>query len=99
MAEHAVVVNVSRYSPAPGRREELVDAMHRMAERAAGAEGCFGAQTCTSDDDPNDLVALSRWRSTDALQQFHLDATSIAEQERLGTLLSSPPTHENLTPI
>ena len=99
MAEHAVVVNVSRYVAVPGKRDELAAAMKRMAERAAGEAACFGAQTCTSNRDQEPLVAVSRWRSLAALQEFHQTAASIAEREHLSALLSAPAEHENLAPL
>lgn len=99
MVEHAVVINVSRYRPASGRRDELVAAMKRMAARAAEEPDCFGAQTCSSDGDQEALVAVSRWRSPDALRTFHETAASVAEHEHLSALLSSPAEHENLTPF
>lgn len=98
MAEHAVVLDVSRYQPASGRREELISGMKRIAARAAQSEGCFGAQVCTSNEDPNTLVAVSRWRSAEALDAFGRMADSIAERERLTELLAGPADHEHLTP-
>jgi quinol monooxygenase YgiN len=99
MVEHAVVVNVSRYRAAPGRRDDLLAAMRQMAARAAEEEDCFGAQTCSSDRDGETLVAVSRWRSADALRRFHETAASVAEREHLSGLLAAPPEHENLTTL
>lgn len=99
MAEHAVVVNVSRYHPVPGHRDELLAAMQRMAERAARQDGCFGAQTCVSDREPEELVGISRWRSREALGAFREMVESEAEHERLTALLAGPAEHENLAPV
>jgi quinol monooxygenase YgiN len=99
MAEHAAVVNVSRYRPAPGKRQDLMSAMKRMAERAASAKGCFGAQACESDRDRDDLIAVSRWESPQALQAFSTTAASTAEQEHLKGLLAGPAQRENLRPM
>jgi quinol monooxygenase YgiN len=99
VVEHAVVVNVSRYRAAPGMREELLAAMRQMAARAGEEEECFGAQTCSSDRDPDALVAMSRWRSEDALSRFHETAASVAEREHLSGLLAAAPEHENLTTL
>ena len=98
MAEHAAVVNVSRYQPASGKRAELMSAMKRMATRAADAKGCFGAQACESDQDRDDLVAVSRWESEQALHAFSRTAESAAEQEHLKGLLAHPARRENLRP-
>jgi quinol monooxygenase YgiN len=99
VAEHAVVVNVSRYRPAAGKRDELLQAMKRMAERASGAEGCFGAQACASDRDREDLVAISRWESRRSLDAFAGTAASATEREHLEGLLAGPADRENLTPV
>jgi quinol monooxygenase YgiN len=99
MAEHAAVINVSRYRPAPGKREELLAAMKRMAARAAEARGCFGAQACESDEDHEDLLAISRWESAQTMESFSTAAASIAEQEHLQGLLAGPAKRENLRPV
>jgi quinol monooxygenase YgiN len=99
MAEHAAVVNVSRYRPASGKRQDLMSAMKRMAERAASAKGCFGAQACESDRDRDDLIAVSRWESPQALEAFSTTAASVTEQEHLKGLLAGPAQRENLRPM
>ncbi|TMF85485.1 MAG: hypothetical protein E6I07_10565 [Chloroflexi bacterium] len=99
MPEHAAVVNVSRYRPASGKRADLMAAMKRMAARAADTKGCFGAQACESDQDKEDLIAVSRWESVQALEAFSGDAASIAEQEHLKGLLSGQARRENLRPV
>lgn len=99
MAEHAAVVNVSRYRPAPGKRADLVLAMKRMAKRAADAPGCFGAQACESDLDREDLIAVSRWESAQALDAFANTAGAVTEQEHLKSLLAGAAKRENLRPV
>lgn len=99
MVEHAVVINVSRYRPAAGQREELLAGMRRIAELAALQEDCYGAQACTSSRDPDTLIAVSRWKSEEALNAFSTAAASTAEQDRLTGLLDRPPDHENLIPL
>ena len=99
MPEHAVVVDVSRYHAAPGKREELLAAMKRIADQAAASDGCFGAQACASNQEPEVLVAVSRWNSTAALDAFASGAAATAERERLTALLDRPPRHEHLTPL
>jgi heme-degrading monooxygenase HmoA len=99
MTEHATVVNISRYRAAPGQRQPLLDAMRRMASRASEGDGCFGAQACASDRDPESLVAVSRWRSAEALRAFHEDAASVTEAEHLAGLLAAPAEHENLSSL
>ena len=99
MADHARVINVSRYRPAPGKRHDLMSAMKKMAERASKAKGCFGAQACESNRDREDLVAVSRWESEQALHEFSSTADSVAEQEHLKNLLAGQAQRENLRPL
>ena len=99
MPEHAAVVNVSRYRPASGKRADLMAAMKRMAARAADTKGCFGAQACESDQDKEDLIAVSRWESVQALEAFSSAAASVAEQEHLKGLLAGQARRENLRPV
>ena len=70
MAEHAGLIQVITFRPAPGRRDELLALCAETQERAATADGCFGAQTCTVDDDPDAVVAISRWRDRHSLEAF-----------------------------
>jgi quinol monooxygenase YgiN len=99
MEEHAIVVDVSRYRPADGKREEMVTEMKKIAARAAEAEGCFGAQVCVSNADKESLVAVSRWKSRQALEKFSSDVQSIAAREKLTDLLDGRAQHEHLTPV
>ena len=59
MTEHAGLIQVTTFEPAPGRRDELLALCAETQERAATANGCFGAQTCTVDEDPDAVVAIS----------------------------------------
>jgi quinol monooxygenase YgiN len=70
MAEHAGLIQVITFQPAPGRRDELLALCAETQERAAAADGCFGAQTCTVDDDPDAVVAISRCRDRHSLEAF-----------------------------
>jgi quinol monooxygenase YgiN len=99
MAEHAHVIDVSRYYPAPGKRDELVQAMLRMASAAATSEGCFGAQACESDQDGDSLVAISRWVSPEALDRFANSPGFVEDRERLKPLLARPTAREHYRPL
>lgn len=99
MEEHAVVLDVSRYRPAEGKREEMVTEMKKIATRASEAEGCFGAQVCTSNSDKGALIAVSRWRSRQALEKFSNEIQSIAARDKLTLLLDGRAQHEHLTPL
>jgi quinol monooxygenase YgiN len=99
MDEHAAVVDVSRYRPADGKRDEMLAEMKKIAERASKAEGCFGAQVCTSNSDTGALIAVSRWKSLQALEKFSGEVVTIASQQRLTDLLGGRAQHEHLTPV
>jgi quinol monooxygenase YgiN len=71
MNDHATVVRVERREPAAGRRDEVAGVLKSVAETARDASGCFGAQVATSDREPTQVVLISRWESTEAMQKFH----------------------------
>ncbi len=70
MTEHAGLIQVTTFRPASGRRDELLVLCAETQERAAAAGGCFGAQTCTVQEDPDAVVAISRWRDRPSLEAF-----------------------------
>src|SRR5437660_11602097 len=79
MNDHASVVRVERHEPAAGRRVEVTGVLKSVAETARAASGCFGAQVASSDGDPNQVVLISRWESSDAMRKFQArpDFTSL----------------------
>lgn len=97
MADHATVVDVSRYYPADGKRDGLLNAMHRLADTVSKAPGCFGSQVCTSDQDPDALIAVSRWESAAALQSFAESPEFVDERQGLTDLLGKESVREHLT--
>jgi quinol monooxygenase YgiN len=99
MDEHAAVLDISRYRPADGKRDEMLSEMKKIAARAAEADGCFGAQVCTSNGEAGSLVAVSRWKSRQALEKFSTEVQSIASRDRLTELLAGRAQHEHLTPV
>jgi quinol monooxygenase YgiN len=70
VTEHAGLIQVATFRPAPGRRDEVLALCAQTQQRAAAADGCFGAQTCTVDEDPDAVVAISRWRDRRSLEAF-----------------------------
>ena len=70
MAEHAGLIQVTTFRAAAGRRDELLALCAETQERAATADGCFGAQTCTAEEDPDAVVTISRWRDRHSLEAF-----------------------------
>src|SRR5690348_10396019 len=99
MDEHAAVLDISRYRPADGKREEMLTEMKKIAARATEADGCFGAQVCGSSSDKGSLVAVSRWRSRQALEAFSKEVQSITSSRRLTELVDGRAEHEHLTPL
>ena len=99
MEEHAVVLDVSRYRPADGKRDEMLAEMKKIAERATQADGCFGAQVCVSNSEKGVLVAVSRWKSRQALEKFSTEVQSMASRDKLTQLLAGRAEHEHLTPV
>ena len=99
MAEHAAIVDISRYYPAEGKREELLGAMRRLAAAAAGSAGCFGAQACGSDQDNAALIGISRWESKSALDSFANAPDFVRERDQLKSLLARPAVREHFTPL
>jgi quinol monooxygenase YgiN len=70
MTEHAGLIQVTTFRPAAGRRDEVLALCAGTQARAAAADGCFGAQTCTVDEDPDAVAAISRWRDRYSLEAF-----------------------------
>jgi quinol monooxygenase YgiN len=70
MTERAGLIQVTILRPASGRRDEVLALCAETQECAAAADGCFGAQTCTVDDDPDAVVAISRWCGRHSLEAF-----------------------------
>ena len=97
MAEHANVVRVARFRPAPGRREELVNRLQSGADGIRQRDGCFGAQICTVGEDPDAVVVISRWANQTALEQFLSDTA--AQRAEAAALTSEPPRTETFVSI
>lgn len=99
MTDSAGVVDVSRYHPGPGQGEALLDAMRRVASKAAAADGCYGAQVCEFDQDGGVLVAISRWASASAMEAFANSSEFVEEREHFTSLLDRPAQREHLRPV
>lgn len=98
MAEHARVIDVSRYYPVQGKRDELLAAMKEMATKAASSPGCFGAQVCESDQERAALIAISRWAAQSDLDGFASSPSFVKERERMASLLAKPAQREHFHP-
>ena len=98
MAEHASVVRIIRFEPAPGKRDELVTQLERGAEGIRQLEGCFGVQICTIRETPGVVASISRWASQSALDQF-LESTATQRAELASSLAARPPEVEHFTPV
>ena len=98
MTEHAALIQVTTFRPAPGRRDEVLTRCAQSQERAAAADGCFGAQTCTVDEDPDAVVAISRWRDRHSLQAFQA-AEADSSPVPAGDALTDRPVTRRYTPV
>ncbi len=88
MTSSARVVRVTTYAAADGRRGDLVAAAARIGEQASRADGCFGAQLCAVEGQPQVVAALSRWESRESLDSFV--AAQRDELGALGSMLAEP---------
>jgi quinol monooxygenase YgiN len=98
MTEHAGLIQVTTFRPAPGRRDEVLALCAETQERAAAADGCFGAQTCTVDEDPDAVVAISRWRDRHSLEAFQAAEGGSPPTGVRDALIDVPVTHQ-YTPV
>jgi quinol monooxygenase YgiN len=98
MAEHAGLIQVTTFRPVPGQRDELLALCADTQERAAAADGCFGAQTCTVDGDPDAVVAISRWRDQHSLEAFRA-AEGDSPSARVRDVLTDMPVTRQYTPV
>jgi quinol monooxygenase YgiN len=97
MAEHASVIRLTRFQPAPGKRDELVRRLEEGVEDIRKLEGCFGAQICAVRETPNVIVAISRWASQSAVDEFL--QSSATRRADVATLTAAPPVSEHLVPV
>ncbi len=71
MSEHAKVVRVATVRPQTGREAELIEVARRQAELLSSLDGCFGAQVCRSDRNPESITVISRWRDQPSLDAYY----------------------------
>jgi quinol monooxygenase YgiN len=91
MNDHASVVRVARHEPAAGRRDEVAGVLRSVAEAARDASGCFGAQVASSDREPAQVVLISRWESSEAMEKFHAQPDFTSLQRTIeGSLAGAP---------
>jgi quinol monooxygenase YgiN len=97
MNDHASVVRVVRHEPAAGRRDEVAGVLKSAAEAARDASGCFGAQVASSDRDPEQVVMISRWESSEAMDKFHSQPEFTSLHRTIEGSLQRDPTVEVFT--
>lgn len=90
MVEHASVVRVTYFHPADGKREDVLAALRQVAETARTAEGSFGAQPCTAQDEPEAVVVVSRWRSEADMEAYFVQHGA-GINASVGPLCAAPP--------
>jgi quinol monooxygenase YgiN len=69
-ADHATLVRVTHFYPSEGNRDTVTALLKEVAESARRAPGCFGGQICSSDQDPEAVVAVSRWQDKESMDRF-----------------------------
>lgn len=94
MTEHAGLIQVTTFRAAPGRRDDVLALCAQTQERAVAAEGCFGAQTCAVDDDPDAVAAISRWRDRRSLEAFQAADRGNAPAQAGDALIDTPVTRQ-----
>jgi quinol monooxygenase YgiN len=97
MPEHASVVRVIRFRPAPDRRADLTARLSGGLDQLRQLEGCFGAQICTLKEEPDVVAVISRWVSQSALDQF-LSSTTDRRAE-VAAMSGAEPTTETFVSV
>ena len=69
--DHATLLRVTHFYPSDGNRDSLIGLLKAIAESARKAPGCFGGQVCSSDQDTEAVVAVSRWQDRESMDRFH----------------------------
>lgn len=91
MTEHATLVRVTAFTPAPGRRAELVGRLQQLAVVFRQHDGCYGTQVCIPDGHLDAVAVLSRWRDQAALDAL-LRSDAASGITELAPLIGRPPT-------
>jgi quinol monooxygenase YgiN len=86
MPEHAHVVRVARYRPAPGMRDRLLAQMRDLAESMRDLDGLFGAQVCAVNEQPDWFALVSRWRDEGSLRNVAGTPSARITQELAGVV-------------
>jgi heme-degrading monooxygenase HmoA len=74
-----VFYHVSVHHPRAGRRDELIESMHRYGAALAGAPGLVSVHTLR-DDGQEVLMGMAVWESEDAWQaSVHLARAAVAD--------------------
>jgi quinol monooxygenase YgiN len=96
MAEHAQIIRLARYRPDPGQRETMLAQLQEQVQAMRSLPGLFGAQVCTSQEDPDVLIVVSRWENEIAMRgqgrpqvgERVQAAAELAEREKIEHLFS-----------
>ena len=97
MADHATLIRVTHFYPSEGNRETVAGLLKEVADSARKAPGCFGGQVCTSDQDPEAVVAVSRWQDKEAMDKFHATPDFSGLLREVQPALSRPSRTEHFT--
>lgn len=98
VTEHAGVVRISTFTTDGERWARLIEVLQGMSEQARAAEGCFGSQVCSIEDQPDAIAVVSRWRSLGDVDAFLAGRTEGA-RSALQDLLTGPPSTQYFTSL
>jgi quinol monooxygenase YgiN len=97
--DHASLVRVTHFYPSDGNRDTLVGLLKAIADSARKAPGCFGGQVCSSDQDPEAVVAISRWQDREAMDRFHDTPDFSGVMREVQPTLARPSRTEHYTTV
>jgi len=84
------VVVIATAHPAPGRIEEVLEIISGNVPTVHAEDGCLLYAVNRVGSDPEVVVFVERWSSTEALAAHGASAHMAATGEKLGPLLAGP---------
>lgn len=96
MGEVIVVVNLSLK---PDRVDEALERMRRTAAASHGEEGCRLFAIHRDAEDPNRIVLVERWDSTEALENHHHEPHMLDLPQFIEESMTSPPQRQFLVSV
>ncbi|SHJ56603.1 MULTISPECIES: putative quinol monooxygenase [Cycloclasticus] len=79
-------------------REKLLNTFEAILPDTRAFKGCQEIVVTSNDDDPLNIVVLEKWDSREDHKSYMAWRSERGDLEKLGTLLTAPPTTKYLTP-